>query len=540
MDFFNSLENRKKISFCIILILIIFGLVAVITWASSTRYKTFYTDLNNTDSKNLTLLLEENKIPYQMSDLGKTIKIPEEMVEIWRIKLATQGLHLSGNVGYEVFDNQSFGTTSFVQKINKQRALEGELVKTLKYLRGVKRARVHLSIPESSPFVSERTPPSASIVLEIERNVILSETEINGVTSLVASSIVGMSPENVVIIDEKGKKLSQNIGDSLTRLTSNRMVLENKFNRKYERQIEEILNKVVGQGKVIAKVNVALDYSESVIVKTQLDTDNTAVLSESTNSQTTKRTDPLTASSSAGQKDREFQKNTNKQLSTKNYHTPSTVTKSSIPTAGIKKISIAVMIDGKRIPSFDKKDMPILDKNGKQISVYEKWSEANLENFKSIIISSIGIDIKRGDQIIIKNMEFAQEDFSNADALLAIKQNKEFIKSLVKYITIGLIISLFFFIVIRPFIQWVTDNTVESIEDFLPKTLEELEKIQINQKLPGLEDALPQIEEKLNPEKIEGNILKERIVALVESNPSKAAQIVHEMIHTVELDKKIA
>ena len=96
---------------------------------------------------------------------------------------------------------------------------------------------------------------------------------------------------------------------------------------------------------------------------------------------------------------------------------------------------------------------------------------------------------------------------------------------------IGLTISLFFFLVVRPFIQWVTDNTVESVEDFLPKTLEELEKIQSNQKLPGLEDALPQIEERLNPEKIEGNMLREKIISLVENNPAKAAQVIHEMIH---------
>ena len=104
----------------------------------------------------------------------------------------------------------------------------------------------------------------------------------------------------------------------------------------------------------------------------------------------------------------------------------------------------------------------------------------------------------------------------------------------------GLIVSLFFFMVVRPFIQWVTDNTVESVEDFLPKTLEELEKVQVNQKLPGLEEALPQIEEKLNPEKIEGNMLREKIVSLIEGNPSKAAQIVHEMIHTNDTNKEIA
>ncbi len=151
-----------------------------------------------------------------------------------------------------------------------------------------------------------------------------------------------------------------------------------------------------------------------------------------------------------------------------------------------------------------------------------------------------GIDEKRGDKIVIKNMEFAKEDLDSAEALLRERENRELIKNIVKYLAVGLTITLFFFLVVRPFIQWVTDNTVETVEDFLPRTLEELEKVQSQQKLPGLEDALPQIEEKLNPEKIEGNMLREKIISLVENNPGKAAQILHEMIHTTESDKQIA
>jgi flagellar M-ring protein FliF len=171
---------------------------------------------------------------------------------------------------------------------------------------------------------------------------------------------------------------------------------------------------------------------------------------------------------------------------------------------------------------------------------YEKWSEADLQNFAQIVASTLGTSDKRGDKLVIKNMEFAREDMSVADAMLKEQANRELIKNIVKYLAVGLTISLFFFLVVRPFIQWVTDNTIETVEDFLPRTLEELEKVQSNQRLPGLEDALPQIEEKLNPEKIEGNMLREKIIALVENNPGKAAQIIHEMIHSSESDKQIA
>ena len=189
------------------------------------------------------------------------------------------------------------------------------------------------------------------------------------------------------------------------------------------------------------------------------------------------------------------------------------------------------MLDGKRIPT-------VVD--GKTVMKYEPWADADIASFKAVVASALGITDNRGDMITIKNMEFHQEDLSSVEALMREKENRELIKNFIKYTVVGLAISLFFFIVVRPFIQWVTDNTVETVEDFLPKTLEELEKVQANQKLPGLEDALPQIEEKLNPEKIEGNMLREKIVSLVEGNPSKAAQILHEMIHTNESDKQIA
>src|SRR5690606_18149887 len=198
---------QKKIAMVVIGAVIITGLSSIVIWATKTRYETLYTDLNRDDSKKIAILLEENKISYQLSEDGKTIRIPQDMVNVWRLKLATQGVSFSGTVGYEVFDKQSFGTTSFVQKINRQRALEGELVKTISYIEGVKRARVHLSIPESSPFVSEKKPPSASVVLDLIDGVSLNEREIKGVASLISSSVDGMRPESVVILDGRGKKL---------------------------------------------------------------------------------------------------------------------------------------------------------------------------------------------------------------------------------------------------------------------------------------------------------------------------------------------
>ncbi|MBG09036.1 MAG: flagellar M-ring protein FliF [Halobacteriovoraceae bacterium] len=548
-EFFKSLTIARRIALIAVSLFIVAGIIGIIIWASKTRYKTLYTDLNKEDSKQIAVLLEQNKIAYQLSRDGKTVRIPEDMVEQWRLKLATLGVSFSGSVGYEVFDKQSFGTTSFVQKVNKQRALEGELVKTISYIKGVKRARVHLSIPESSPFVSEKKPPSASVVLELDRGVLLTEAEIKGVGSLVSSAVEGMRPENVIILDHRGKKLSDNIGDPMTSHTANRLALEAKLNRQYEKQIEEILSRVVGDGKVVAKVAVNMDFTQSVSTSTNFNSENAAVLSEVKNKQIINGSRPSpqgipgARSNLPGEQPQpgipETKNNVDKELSTKNYNVPSVITKSKKPTASIKKITAAVMIDGRRVPILDDKGNQI-KKDGKKSLKYEKWSEADLANFSAIVSSAIGIEVNRGDTLTIKNMEFITEDLEAIEAIIKERKNRELILNIAKYSAVGLAITLFFLLVVKPFIQWVTDNTVESIEDFLPQTLEELEKVQADQKLPGLEDALPQIEEKLNPEKIEGNMLREKIVALVESNPSKAAQLVHEMIHSTESDKQIA
>ncbi|MBL6989316.1 MAG: flagellar M-ring protein FliF [Bacteriovoracaceae bacterium] len=550
MNFFEALSIARKIGVVAITGIIIAVMAGIIIWASHTRYETLYNDLNKEDVKKITILLEENKVPYQTSKDGKSIQVPKEMKEIWRVKIATLGVQLSGTVGYEVFDKQTFGTTSFVQRVNKQRALEGELIKTISYIRGIKRARVHLSIPESSPFIAEKKPPGASVVLELERGVSLTSTEIKGIGSLVSAAVEGMRNEYVVILDDRGKKLSENVGDPMTVYTANRIALESKMNRSFEKQVEEILARVVGEGKVIAKVSVALNYTESVSTETSYDGENAAVLSEVKNSQKLVGSRPSpqgipgARSNLPGEKPQpgipETKNNVDKALTTTNYNVPKIVTKSRQPSAGIKRVNVAVMIDGRHVPMIGENGKAVIGEDGKPKMQYEKWSDADVANFKAIVMSSLGINEKRGDTIVIKNMEFAQEDMATIEAIMRERENRELIKNIVKYLAIGFVIALFFFMVARPFIQWVTDNTVESVEDFLPKTLEELEKVQTNQKLPGLEEALPQIEEKLNPEKIEGNMLKEKIISIVENNPSKAAQIISEMIHAGESDKQIA
>lgn len=549
-DFFSSLDWTRRIGLIAIAGLLLAAMTGIIVWSGKTDYKVLYTELTKDDSATIARMLEEGKIPYQVKDDGKTILVPEDHVEIWRLEIAKRGVNFTGTVGYEVFDKQAFGTTSFVQKINKQRALEGELVKTIMHIKGITRARIHLSIPESSPFVSERKPPSASVVLDIERGVTMTNDEVKGIQSLISSSVDGMRTPNVVVLDSRGKKLSDNDGDSMSQETANKMTLESKLNSQYEKKVEEILSRVIGEGKVIAKVAVKMDFTEKVETQTTYDNENTAVVSEVRNEQKmvgvrpSPQGIPGARSNLPGEAPQpgipETRNDVDKSLVTRNMAVPTVVTKSKKPTAEIANLSVAVMVDGKKVPVLGDNGQPLLNEDGVRITKYQAWSEEELQNFQQIVTSALGIKASRGDTIVIKNMEFAKEDLSEMDAIMAARENRELMKNITKYLMIGAIISLFFFIVVRPFIQWLTENSVESIEDFLPKTIEELEKIQANQRLPGLEDILPSMEDKLNPEKIEGNMLREKIISLVEANPGKAAQVVHDMIHSADTHKEIA
>ncbi len=550
VDFFKSLDMTRRAGLIIVAGLVVALMAGIVIWASRTDYKVLYTDLTKDDSAVIARMLEEGKISYQVKDDGKTILVPEDMVEIWRLEIAKKGVNFTGTVGYEVFDKQSFGTTSFVQKINKQRALEGELVKTIMHIKGVTRARIHLSIPESSPFVSERKPPSGSVVLDVERGVNMTSDEIKGIQSLVSSSVDGMRSHNVVVIDSRGKKLSENDGDQMSTDTANRIALETKLNSQYEKKVEEILSRVIGEGKVIAKVALKMDFTEKVETQTTYDAENAAVLSEVRNEQKmvgvrpSPQGIPGARSNLPGETPQpgipETRNDVDKSLVTKNMAVPTVVTKSKKPTAEVSSISVAVMVDGKKVPVLAKDGTPMVNDDGVTVTKYQAWSEQELQNFQQIVASALGINLTRGDKLVIKNMEFAKEDLTEMEAIMRARENRELMKNVTKYLMIGAIITLFFFMVVRPFIQWLTENSVESIEDFLPKTIEELEKIQANQRLPGLEDVLPTMEDRLNPEKIEGNMIKEKIISLVEANPAKAAQVIHEMIHLNDATKEIA
>lgn len=549
-DFYQSLSQGRKIGLTLTLLGVLASIVALFFWAGETTYQTLYSNLASEDATAIMRLLREKKIPFRVENDGKTIKIPPEAVYDLRLELASSGYPQAGVIGYEVFDKQSFSTTSFVQKLNQKRALEGELMRTINQLKGVKRSRVHLALPQKSTFIEDQKRPSASVVIELEPGNFLVDKQITGISHLVASAIEGMELGDVIIVDSNGKMLSKNTTDPIAKQTAGMLELQQKLEQDYEKRIEEIVSKVVGEGRVVAKVALDLDFTQMSETQTTFDQEGTAVRAQQKENQVMDGTRPVpsgapgaaanTPGATPAGKGPEVRSNTQKAYETTNFAVPETVRKSTKPAYTVKKLSVSVLVDSDYIAKS--KAAPAAadaaTAGNAEAGKPGKWDEQKTK-LQTIVASAVGLDKSRGDIIEIQGMEFRKDDLEDAEAAIKAAEQRRLYRYMLEYGVLGLVIALFFMFVVRPFIKWLTDNTVESMESFLPKTIEELEKLQVEDEgIAKVEEVMPVIVDKVDPEKVEGEMIKEKIVTLIEKNPSKAAMILHEWILKAPLKQK--
>lgn len=530
--FFKSLTPGKRAALLGLTAIIPIVLIAIFMWAGKATYQPLMTNLSPEDSARIIRVLRDKTIPFKVEQGGKIVAIPQERIHDLRLELATIGLPEQSVVGYEVFDKQALGTTAFVQRINEKRAREGELMRTIRTIKGVKNARVHLAIPEKSAFVEDQKEPSASVILDVAAGFRLTEKQIYGIASLVSKSVEGLDVAKVVVVDSNGKTLSKNRRDAMVAVTADQMDYRRKLEEDFETRIENMLGRIVGAGKVEATVSAELDFSRVSETETTYDGDSAAVhsiLKDNNRANGTRPSPGGVAGAIANQPGQPPQAeplvktDTQRDVSTTNYKVPSTVRRTQRPTGVLKRISVAVLVDQQQV----------IEKNadGEEIAKSVPWAPERITEFSDIVKNAVGFVEKRGDKIEVRNMQFAREDFSEANRIMQQNQMRSYIQNLVTYTVIGVVIVLFFLFVVRPFIKWVTENTVDSVDNFLPKTIEELEKMQTDgDALPGLEDAVPVLPERMDPEKVEGEMLREKIVSLVDSNPGKAALILRDWI----------
>ncbi len=532
-DFFTSLSASRKIALAAIGIGIFVVTAGMFIWASQKAYQPLtYGALSADDASNVMRLLREKKVPFQVDPTGKQITVPPEYLHDLRLELAMQGMPQSSSAGYELFDKQSFGTTTFLNKVNQKRALEGELMRSINAIKGVKRSRIHLATPDKSAFVEDQKKATASVVLDLEPGTNLNDKQIYGIGNLVASAVEGLDAQSVVIVDSFGKTLSKNTKDSMVAMSAEQADFKHKYESELENRVSEKLSRVVGEGHVVTRITADLDFSNIQESQTILDQDGATLKSSQKTSEGMENTRPTAAgvagaaSNTPGEKpagEAATAKNSaNKTNEIVNFDIPKTVRVTHKPSGTVKKLSVAVVVDGKTVKTTDAE--------GKTTSKNEAWSAENLKKFEEIITGALALDKTRGDTLEIKNMEFVKEDFEEAQKILDAATMRSYIQNLIVYCIIGLVIALFFMFVVRPYIKWITENTTDSVDTFLPQTLEELERIQKTNTMVEIEEAIPDLPDRLDPEKVEGEMIREKIVTLIDNNPAKASLVLKEWL----------
>jgi len=277
---FESLPASRKLTILAAAGITLLSIALAVVFINQPEYKVLYTNLSAEDAGQITARLQEKKIPYQLSSSGDMISVPSEKVSELRLELAASGLPKGGGVGFEIFDTKNLGVTEFVQQLNYQRALQGELTRTINSLDEIQQSRVHLVIPKKSLFSEDQKKPTASVIVRLKNGRNLSDPQINGIAHLVSSSIEGMSPRDVMIVDSSGKVLSKvTEGGELAQLSNSQIEYKKNVEKDLTSRITSMLEKVVGDGKAVVRIAADLDFRVMEKTEEKFDSEEPAIRS---------------------------------------------------------------------------------------------------------------------------------------------------------------------------------------------------------------------------------------------------------------------
>ncbi len=403
---FFALSAGKRLVVAGVALASLLGFGALITVANKTDYRPLFANLNNEDAGEIVKKLKEQKVPYQIAADGKAVLVPSDKVYDLRLSLASEGLPQGGGVGFEIFDRKNFGMTEFVQKLNYQRALQGELSRTISQLTGVESARVHLAIPEKSLFKEAEKPATASVVLKMRSNRSLREAEVQGVVHLVASSIEGMDPDNITVLDSRGKVLSATTPtDPASKLTDARQGTQRAFEKNEEEKLQSLLDKVVGSGRSVARVSASFDFKQVEKYEERYDPETAAVRSEQRSEEKggtsgTIAGVPGVQSNMAKAPGAGAPQGTGgtKSDETLNYEVSRSTARIIEPVGSLNKVSVAILVDGKYELSPGAKP----DAKPK----YLPRTPDEMQKLEALVKSAVGFNAERGDQVTVANIPF--------------------------------------------------------------------------------------------------------------------------------------
>ncbi|CAE6756610.1 flagellar basal-body MS-ring/collar protein FliF [Paraburkholderia nemoris] len=437
-------------------------LVAIVAglflWSRAPDYKVLYSNLSDRDGGAIITALQAANIPYKFSDAGGAILVPAEQVHEMRLRLASQGLPKSGSVGFELMDNQKFGISQFAEQINYQRALEGELERTVESISSVKSARVHLAIPKPSVFVRDKEAPSASVLVNLYPGRALDEGQVLAITHMVSSAVPDMPVKGVTILDQDGNLLTQPSTGS--GLDASQLKYRQQIERNTQQRIDAILSPLFGSGNAHSQVSADIDFSHTEQTSENYGPNGTPQQAAIRSQQSSTATEmsqaaasgvpgalsnqppqPASAPITAGNGTPGVTTTpvSDRKDSTTNYELNKTVQHLEQPMGGIKRLSVAVVVNYMRV----------VDAKGH--ATMQPVTADKLAQVNQLVKDAMGFDQARGDSVNVVNSPFTADVDPDAD--LPWWRTPDMIalaKQIATYLGIAAVALFLYFVMVKP------------------------------------------------------------------------------------------
>ena len=487
-------------------------IVAVIAFQESTNYEYIFRDLSSDDTREIIEYFKNNGVRDYKAD-REGIAVSREQAASLRIKLAQEGLPAHGSVGWEIIDKDDFTRTEFEQRINKLRAIQGELSRTITMIDKITWARVHIVEPRKSLFVEDQKEPTASIYIKTSRGFELDRKQIKGIQHLVSRAVEGLNAKNVTILDSEGRMLTQvESDDETTKLSNQRLTYKRTLEKKFEESIRAIVGRVVGPDRVEVKVDAEVDFTQENQTISKVDPDTVAPTARESQGYTLQGTGlnptgiPGSKSNVPGEQEQlslsQSSTSNNKESEIIHYDVSKTISQKTLDVGDIIKLSAAVLVDGKQEYPLD----------GSR-PIFEPRTDKELTDIEMLVKSAINFSDKRGDVVTVRNMMFQLDPMQLEGIKEEKKETREYIATLAISASVALALVLFFAFIVRPYFRWLSydpnrKKDQQVVEEFKPDLeLGALQNVQIKEDVPF---------EKLSPQ--------EQVVYLAKNEPARTTE----------------
>ncbi|UCM99742.1 flagellar M-ring protein FliF [Sulfurimonas sp. SWIR-19] len=539
-------KQQKMIIAAAVIGIVAFLIFLVVFTAKKTsldRYEVLFDSLTPSEAAKVVEQLEKDNIPYKI-EANNVIKVPRNIVYKERISIASLGIPKNRGVGFELFDKQEFGATSFDQKIKHLRALEGELSRTISALSPVEKATVSLALPKETLFVSKQVDPTASVMVQLVEGRMLTSKQIRGIKNLVAAAVPKLKSSNVMLIDSDGVTLGDD--DEMAQM-SELSIAQQKYKIKEEKKKQEKIIDVIapfvgGSDKVVAQVTIEFDFSQKNSTSEKYDPEN-VVRSEQVNEEKREGSAPKEVGGVPGTvsnigpvqglASNKMVEKYSKNSGTTNYEVGKTVSTTKSQFARIKRITAAVVVDGKYKPKLDKEGNPTDEME------YVPLDAADINALTSLASRSVGIDPKRGDQISVQNLQFERASASRGAQGVnkAIAFTETYLapfSGLLKYLFVFILLFILYKKVIAPFADKMLEVSKEE-EDLVAPSLE-LDEEEGDDLVEKVQKMRKKVEEQLgmgsnfNEDDLKHEVILEKVKTMAEDTPEEVASLLEALL----------